>query len=167
MSFRNLPLPAGVNGKLYLHSMLGRATHYVDDVQEIASKNISTVIRLTSDEETEAKSPDYWNAIKKKNVKWKELTFPITDYGIPDDLDAFKSFIELIVSKLSEGQTMLLHCAAGIGRTGTVASAILLQLGVNLEDAVRIVGGAGSFAEDASQVNFLKAFAKGQGSKYK
>jgi hypothetical protein len=92
--FRNLPLPAGVKGKLYLHSMLGRTTPYADDVSELASKGIATVIRLTSDEEIERKSPEYWNAIKKKSIRWKELKFPITDYGIPDDLESFKSFIE-------------------------------------------------------------------------
>jgi protein-tyrosine phosphatase len=97
---------------------------------------------------------------RKRSIRWKEFKFPITDYGIPDDLVAFKSFIETIVSRLSEGQTMLLHCAAGIGRTGTVACAILIRLGVHLEDAVRIVGEAGSFAEDTSQVTFLKDFAK-------
>jgi len=160
MPFRNLPLPAGVKGKLYLHSMLGRATPYDDDISELVSKGIATVIRLTSDEETEKNSPQYWNAIKKKKTQWKELKFPIRDYGIPEDLDAFKSFIETIVSMLSEGQGMLLHCAAGIGRTGTVACAILIQLGVKLEDAGRIVGEAGSYAEDKTQVDFLKTFAK-------
>ena len=160
MSFRNLPLPAGVKGKLYLHSMLGRETPYVDDVAELEAKKISTVIRLTSDEETEEKSPEYWNAIRKRAIRWEELHFPIRDYGIPDNLVAFGTLIATIVHRLSEGQVMLLHCAAGIGRTGTVACAILIQLGVRLEDAVRMVGEAGSYAEDPLQVRLLKTFTE-------
>ncbi len=161
MSFRNLPLPAGIRGKLYLHSMPGRDTRYADDVREIASKNISTVVRLTSDEETAEESPGYWDAIEMRSIRWQELHFPIHDYGVPDNLVAFGTFVDFAANELSRGQVMLLHCAAGIGRTGTVACAILIQLGVKLEEAVRIVSEAGSYAEDRLQVDFLRAFAKG------
>jgi protein-tyrosine phosphatase len=161
MPFRNLPLPKGIKGNLYLHSMLGYKTPYADDVTELKAKSISTVIRLTSDEETKEKSTEYWNSIRKKAIRWEELHFPIRDYGIPDNLVAFGTLIETIAKRLSEGQGMLLHCAAGIGRTGTVACAILIQLGVKIEDAVRMVGEAGSYAEERIQVEFLKTFSKG------
>jgi len=160
MPFRNLPLPKGIKGKLYLHSMFGYKIPYAVDVAELEAKMISTVIRITSDEETEEKSPEYWNAIRKRAIRWEELHFPIRDYGIPDDLDAFGTLIVTIAKRLSEGQGMLLHCAAGIGRTGTVACAILIQFGVKLEDAVRMVGEAGSYAEERTQVEFLKTFSK-------
>lgn len=160
MPFWNLPLPKGIKGKLYLHSMFGYKTPNADDVKELKAKSISTVIRLTSDEETKEKSTEYWNAIRKKAIRWEELHFPIRDYGIPDNLVAFGTLIATIAKRLSEGQVMLLHCAAGIGRTGTVACAILIQLGVKLEDAVRMVGEAGSYEEDTEQVSFLKTFAK-------
>lgn len=160
MSFRELPLPAGISGKVFLHSMLGRSTKFHDDAAEIAEKRIATVLRLTSDQETERKSPEYWDAIKCHTIGWQDLRFEISDYGIPRDLKAFMDLMDRVAYRLAMGENILVHCGAGIGRTGTVACAILAKLGVGLEEAIRIVGEAGSYAEDEQQLHFLKGYEK-------
>lgn len=161
MPFRKLPLPSGTKGEVYLHSMPGRNTRYRDDVSEIADRLITAVVRLTSDRETARKSPEYWEAVKGRAISWQDLRFEISDYGVPEDSGAFVALIDLIAEKLSRGERLLVHCAAGIGRTGTVACAILVRLGVGLDEAVRIVGEAGSYAEAEQQRNFLKDYAGG------
>lgn len=156
MAFRRLSLPAGIKGEVHLHSIPGRYTRFSDDVAEIALKGISTVIRLTSDRETEEKSPEYWDAIKHHTIRWKDLSFAITDFGTPDSLEAFIGLLGLVATGLEGGERYLIHCAAGIGRTGTVACAILVKLGVGLDEAVGLVGEAGSQAEAPGQRNLLE-----------
>ena len=62
---------------------------------------------------------------------------------------------------LGEGKNVLVHCAAGIGRTGTFAAALLVRLGCGLEEALRRVEVAGSHAEDDCQLAFLRVYEAG------
>ncbi len=51
---------------------------------------------------------------------------------------------------------ILLHCAAGIGRTGTVASCVLVALALTPDEAARRVKAAGSYAERPEQVELIQ-----------
>jgi len=164
MAFRKLPLPAGVKGRVYLHSMPGRYRPFPEDEAEAQKLGITTTIRLTTDRETGGKSPEYMDSIEHRLLRWEELHFPIPDYGIPEDLAAFEELLARAIAKLRAGERLLIHCAAGIGRTGTMAAALLVGLGVELEEAVRRVEAAGSHAEDEGQVNFLRLLAAGERS---
>lgn len=163
MPFRNLPLPDSVGGKLYLSAMLGRHRPFQEDEAEVASAGISAVVRLTEDYETERKAPEYMEAIRRGLLKWEELHFPIADYGIPADIEAYRALLGRILSMLREGRAVLVHCAGGIGRTGTVAASLLICLGYGVEDAIAAVERAGSHAEDAAQVDLLKFLAARHG----
>lgn len=159
MAFRELALPKGIKGKVYLHSMPGRTRPLSEDEEEAAKVGISAVVRLTPDHETEQRSPEYMNAIRKGLLRWEDLHFSIPDYGIPGDLAKFKLLLAKVIAKLRAGDRILIHCAAGIGRTGTMAAALLVALGLGLDEAVARVGAAGSHAEDESQVNLLRVLA--------
>lgn len=60
---------------------------------------------------------------------------PITDFGIPTEA-GMRATLATIDAALSEGGTVYLHCAAGIGRTGTVAACWLVSQGASAEDAL-------------------------------
>jgi protein-tyrosine phosphatase len=56
------------------------------------------------------------------------------------------------------GQNVLLHCAAGIGRTGTAAACVLKRLGLPVDEALQRVREAGSNPETAVQSGLVNWF---------
>lgn len=66
------------------------------------------------------------------------MHFPIPDHGTPADLDAFAAFIDAVQARIASGSAALVHCYAGIGRTGLfLAGWLARHRGLSPEDAVR------------------------------
>ena len=63
-----------------------------------------------------------------------------------------------MVAALRGGESVLLHCAAGIGRTGTAAACVLKQLGLDNDSALARVRQAGSNPENALQSGLVDRF---------
>lgn len=154
--FRSVALPAGVSGRLYLHSMPGRFEPYQATVDAAAMRGITQVVCLTSLDEIEGKAPSYARALQRNNIPWQQVMFPIVDFGVPGDRASFLDLVDGIAADLRRGVNILLHCAAGIGRTGTVASCVLVVLGLTPDEAARRVEAAGSYAERPEQVELIQ-----------
>lgn len=157
--FRSLQLPDGVAGRLYLHSMPGRAEAYSDAAAEIERQRIDRVICLTDDDEVRQRSPAYARAIEH-GVPWKQVAHPVPDFGIPEDAEAFQKVAGEVAEALRRGERILVHCAAGIGRTGLMAAAVLTHLGMSLSDAASAVRAAGSSAQSVEQQRFLESISR-------
>ncbi|NOX31753.1 MAG: dual specificity protein phosphatase family protein, partial [Actinobacteria bacterium] len=56
---------------------------------------------------------------------------------------------------------VLVHCAAGIGRTGTTATMVLVALGLSVGDALELVGASRPMAgpEVGAQSRLVERFA--------
>jgi protein-tyrosine phosphatase len=154
--FRPVILSDLVNGKLYLHSMPGRHEDFEKAKDDIRKYKISKVICLTPLEEIREKSPEYFKAIKEKDIMFDLLMFPISDYGIPDNPNRFLQLAKDIGSNLQAGENILIHCGAGIGRTGTLAVITLIAIGLPDEESQMRIAIAGSFPETNIQKNFVK-----------
>jgi len=63
--------------------------------------------------------------------------FPITDHGVPESREDAVAFAQGLLEELESGRAMLLHCYAGIGRSGLMALAVMRLAGFGLEDAAR------------------------------
>ena len=160
MELREVELPNGVKGKLFLSNMVGRGSNFDADEADIIAKGISCVVRLTPDEEVRGKSPVYYERITNKMLKWEDLYFPIFDYGVPDNVLAFANFVSNVANRLKKGESIDCHCGAGIGRSGTVAVAVLIKLGIQYNDAVGKVIKAGSQPENDEQVDFVLKYSR-------
>ena len=78
--------------------------------------------------------------------------------ALAEQFHAFKPAVEQVARELQGGASVLLHCAAGIGRTGTMAACVLKQLGVPREEALWRVRDAGSSPESAVQSGLVDEF---------
>lgn len=154
--FRSVALPDDVSGRLYLHSMPARYEAYQATLDAVRLKGITQVVCLTSLEEIASKAPAYARAVQRKDVPWQQRMYPIVDYGVPSDRASFLELVHSIAADLRSGVNILLHCAAGIGRTGTVASCVLIALGVPADEAALRIYAAGSYAERPEQVELIQ-----------
>lgn len=148
---REVALSKSVAGRLFLRRMPGRYTMFAHACREILGNRIDRVVNLAPLEEIKIKSPDYAEAITTNHLQWKQEMFPVPDFGVPEDREGFLKLAQSIGDRLSEGERVLIHCGAGVGRTGTFAICVLLALGRSPDNASSTVKLAGSSPESAEQ----------------
>lgn len=153
--FRHVRLPADVPGRLLLHSLPGRWEPLEEFRTASERESISTIVCLVPEREIAEKSPDYLAALRRGELAGEIWRFPIEDYQAPEDREAFARLLDRTVDRLRSGEAILVHCAAGIGRTGTFAAGVLVRLGLALDEAAARVRDAGSHAENPVQAGAL------------
>lgn len=90
--------------------------------------------------------------------------FPITDHGVPANIDHYRRVAHTIDRRLRAGQALVIHCRAGLGRAPSLAISALIQGGMNADEAILRVGRARGrpVPETDEQLAFLRAFAAGR-----
>jgi protein-tyrosine phosphatase len=149
-----IPLP-GVAGRLWL---CGKHAVGPDHEVALAEVQATTIVCLTQVAELDERYPDYlaWLRSEPEHAIWH----PIHDLHAPP-LAVADELVEAIVARLAAGERIILHCAAGIGRSGTIAVCVLVELGVELEEALAIVAANRPMAgpEVGSQRELVVEFA--------
>jgi protein-tyrosine phosphatase len=131
--------------------MPGRYEPFSEAESEILGQGIGCVVCLAPSSEITLKSPAYAAAIKCDGLPWQHLPFAIADYSAPDDREGFLNLSREVADRLHRGERVLIHCGAGVGRTGTLAICVLIALGIEAHQANSIVARAGSTPERQSQ----------------
>jgi hypothetical protein len=158
MLLRNLPVSDLVPGALFLAPMPGRLESWPRFLAAAREHRLGLVLCLAPPEEVAGLAPAYWRAIGSGALPFRWLNASMQNYGLPTNMPAFRAAIERAVEDLKAGDAVLLHCAAGIGRTGSAAACVLKRLGLSAEEAVRRVRAAGSNPENALQSGLVDAF---------
>jgi protein-tyrosine phosphatase len=55
------------------------------------------------------------------------VSFPIPDMGLPTSVSEFASLTKMLLKEVNAGSNILIHCHAGIGRSGLMAAGMLLH----------------------------------------
>jgi len=154
--FRTVPLPPHVPGALLLHSMPGCFEDYAEARLGIEAAGIAAVICLNEPDELEYESPQYAAHIDGGIEAWEQICFPIPDHSAPDDREAFLTLARGLADRLEQGDALLVHCYAGIGRTGTLACCVLLALGLSRSEALATVDTCGAGPEGSGQDELVR-----------
>lgn len=130
------------------------------DVKRLAEHfRASVLISLIEDSELALLGiEDLFLVAERAGIRVRRL--PIPDAGIPRSTTDVVALVRQILGFASAGDTVVLHCRAGVGRTGMLASCCLVALGHEPEDALRIVRSARpDTVETREQERFIGAFA--------
>jgi protein-tyrosine phosphatase len=92
-------------------------------------------------------------------AEMKSLWYPIMDVSTPPSPDDPIPVVRQIVDHLRAGDTVVVHCMGGLGRSGTIAACVLTARGLDPEAAVAAVRAARRGAlETPAQVAFAALF---------
>ena len=85
-------------------------------------------------------------------------SFPIPDRGLPNTLQATK-FSKELYTEICNGKHIVIHCRAGIGRTGIIAGAIIVNTGITALEALTLISEARGVQvpDTEEQENWLKS----------
>ena len=113
------------------------------DLDAVAEWGAVAVVTLVEDHELEALSvAGLGAAVSARNMTWMHL--PIPDVSVPGA--AFEARWEAVGrdlrDRLRAGFDVLVHCKGGLGRAGTIAARLLVELGEKPEAAVATVRAA-------------------------
>jgi len=100
-------------------------------------------------------------ACSERGIRWAHA--PLVDFGVPDATfeRAWERLGRELRALLGEARGVALHCRAGLGRSGTIAARLLIELGIDPAEAVARVRAARPGAiETAAQEHHLRASAR-------
>jgi atypical dual specificity phosphatase len=96
----------------------------------------------------------------RNGIEW--VYYPIIDYGVPSDEEAFGELIDKALSAIAEGRGVCFHCYAGIGRTGMALACTLgKHLSIGADQAIAAVRKCRASIESQSQEDFTRRFLDG------
>ena len=121
------------------------------------------VVLMTNDEMQKAYGMSLCDFYLEHDLKCHH--FPIEDWSIPTDMKAFHGLMDTMLINLQK-ENGLVHCWGGVGRTGTVATGLLIRSGKKYEEALRLVRKVreGAVATQ-EQEEFLRKYALSRGLK--
>jgi ADP-ribosyl-[dinitrogen reductase] hydrolase len=107
------------------------------DLDAIDAWNTAAVLTLVETYElTRLEVPQLGEEVRARHIDWYHL--PIVDRGVPDVEfeQAWDQVGEGLRARLRAGFNVLVHCMGGLGRAGTIASRLLVELGWEPGEAI-------------------------------
>jgi len=103
-------------------------------IANIARLGIQQVVSLLEPSETR----DLGLHSEREQVKAHSMgftSFPIPDMGLPPSVEEYAQLAKMLFNQVSAGVNTLIHCHAGIGRSGLLVSGILLHCDMDPQQA--------------------------------
>lgn len=140
MSVDRIPLPR-TDGALWLCALRDVAH---DPESMLVYTGASTIVCLNERDELERREPAYIDWLRS-HQPGRALWFPIRNFRA-ESASATMPFLRMIVARLEAGEGVVMHCAMGQGRAGTMAVCLLMMLGASQDEALHTVASHRVFA---------------------
>jgi protein-tyrosine phosphatase len=109
-----------------------------DDIATWRRMGVDVVVSLLTPEEVYAFELELEQEVcRVYGIKFFSLR--IVDRNVPSNPEEFSELVKTLSSHLQQGKTVAIHCRQGIGRSGLIAIALLVQEGSQIDEAIRIV----------------------------
>lgn len=91
------------------------------------------------------------------------ISFPIPDRGVPNNPATFSQLLTTLKARLQLGESVAVHCRAGIGRSGLLGACILSAFGVEPTAAFQMLSRARGVAvpDTDAQMAWVRQFVRG------
>jgi rhodanese-related sulfurtransferase len=147
------------------HANTGRSL--AADLAAIEAWGASILISLTEAAEfADLGVPDFMPAAKTRSFQWHHA--PIPDMQTPgaEFRAAWQTTGPAVAAALGLGKRIAVHCAAGLGRSGTVAAKLLVDCGMSADAAIAHVRACRPGAiETTAQEHYVRTAASLLGSR--
>jgi len=150
-------------GKLFVMAMPVSGERIDEEFAGLRQLGIDHVVSLLEvEEQFEVGLADEEALCIKNGMRF--TSFPITDRDVPQKIDAL-ALAARLNRDISNGGHVVVHCRAGVGRTGVIASAVLIQAGYSSGEAIHMVSFArGSLVPDTeAQDNWIRSIERSDG----
>ncbi len=132
--------------------------HLTDDMAFYVKQGVTKIVSLLQEDEisriglADEEAQCLAHGIAYDNIAIKDASVPT--------LDAVKPKIKQWAEDLSIGQTLAVHCQGGRGRAGTIAACLLVEMGIDADDALAQVTKARTklSPDNQCQIDFVKAY---------
>lgn len=106
------------------------------EIRSLREAGVDVVISLLEPQEVAELDITEEEAICKAS-KISFMSFPITDRRVPSSKQEALRFADSISNLLRDGKNVVIHCAAGIGRSSLIAACVLMISGVGVDEALQ------------------------------
>lgn len=154
----------GIEGIIFLGRAPGYGSDRHEDFREIKQAGVSKIFSLQEEQELLYLSNGTENIENRREslsaLGIEMVHSPIRDFGVPS-IEQAEELTKMILSDVTEGKNVLIHCLGGLGRTGTIAACVLVRTGISPDDAVAKVRSVRpDTLENDAQVGFVREFAE-------
>ena len=150
-------IPGPWRGKLAVASRPRGGDWLEDEIKAWRKAGLDVVVSLLEKHEVAGFELDREGEVAESNGV-RLISFPIPDRGVPASTREALSLFTTIAAALEEGKNVAVYCRQGIGRSGLIATGVLLTSGMGVDRALEAVGAARgeTIPETPAQLQWIK-----------